>query len=169
MHYACVTCWRKRQITLAFDSRGISCKINSAFIALSESFRHLCVCLPLMEVFRPDFMGLGLVSVSYLIGFGLEVQRSCPRLLYGDHKTNKKEKMKIEAWKKKNSSRKTACFGSRSRSRILKVSGLARGTGGLGLEWSGLGFGWWGLGLGWWGRDSITAWCLLYLVEFCTL
>ena len=40
-------------------------------------------------VSRPDFMGLGLVSVSSLKGLSLEVQRSRSRsrLLYRDHKT----------------------------------------------------------------------------------
>ena len=49
-----------------------------------------------MKVLRPDFMGLGLVSVSSLKGLGLVIQRSRSRsrLLYRDHKTWKGEKWK---------------------------------------------------------------------------
>ena len=44
---------------------------------------------PVMEVSRPDFMGLGLVSQRSRSRLGLEVQRSWSRstLLYRDHKT----------------------------------------------------------------------------------
>ena len=78
-----------------------------------------------MDVSRPDFMGLGLISVWYLQGlvsvsrFGLGLARDFTQLRPRDLQ---QQQMKIEAWKKRRKKNllKNARLGSRSQ--ILKVS-----------------------------------------------
>ena len=84
-----------------YDKRYQLCHLLIYVIEKETNSAVKCM-LAVMEVSRPDFIGLGLVSVSSVKGLGLEVRRSQShsRLLYRDHKTWKKKKMKKRGIKK---------------------------------------------------------------------